>query len=320
LIGFHHDFSAAEYHADPAPEPSLSSSVARILLDQSPRHAWLAHPRLNPEKPADEPSRPKEIGSAVHKLILGRGSGTHVIEATSYQSTAAKEARANAVAAGKIPILVDDLATAEGCAAACAEQMAKIEGCAGFSSAPSEVVAIAKDETGAWLRAMMDKFEEHERGAVIWDVKTTGQSAAPQAIGRKIADMGYEIQSALYERVAVTLKPELAGRITFRWVFIETEPPHLLTVAELDATGLEIGRKKVAAAIALWNRCRETGIWPGYAARIIRAEYPIYAERSWLEREINDEQLQQEGLDPFLMRAPWRPQKPNKNSLGVIAS
>lgn len=318
MIGLHHDMSAKEYHADPAPEPSLSSSVARILLDQSPRHAWLAHPRLNPEQDTDEPSRAKEIGSAVHKLILGRGAEISVIDATDYKGGAARSARAEAMASGSIPVLVGDLATAEACAASFVEQMASIEGCAGFSGSPSEVVAIAQDETGAWLRAMMDRLEEHERGAIIWDVKTTGQSAAPQAIGRKIADMGYEVQSALYERALLNIRPELAGRIVFRWAFIETEPPHLLTVAELDATGLEIGRKKVAAAIHLWNRCRTSESWPGYPARIIRAEYPVYAERSWLERELQDEEIQQEGLDPFLMRAPWRPQKTSKNNIGII--
>ena len=36
------------YHADPCPGPSLSSSVAKLMLDRSPLHAWHAHPRLNP--------------------------------------------------------------------------------------------------------------------------------------------------------------------------------------------------------------------------------------------------------------------------------
>lgn len=38
---------SAEYHADPAPEPSLSATLAKLLISRSPRHAWMASPRLN---------------------------------------------------------------------------------------------------------------------------------------------------------------------------------------------------------------------------------------------------------------------------------
>ena len=44
--GIYPGISAADYHADCAPEPSLSSSIARTLLAQSPLHAYHAHPRM----------------------------------------------------------------------------------------------------------------------------------------------------------------------------------------------------------------------------------------------------------------------------------
>ena len=53
--GLHLGVIEAEYHADPAPEPSLSRSLAHTLLTRSPRHAWQAHPRLNPAWLPDEP-------------------------------------------------------------------------------------------------------------------------------------------------------------------------------------------------------------------------------------------------------------------------
>lgn len=321
MMGLHHDISVARYHADPAPEPSLSSSIARVLLEQSPRHAWLLHPRLNPEPQEEsDPTRAKEIGTATHKLILGKGVEIVVIDADDFKKEGARKERAAAYEAGQAPILKGDLATAEAITSAVAAQLSQIEGCAGFAGAPSEVVAIAHDETGAWLRAMFDKLEERDGHAIIWDVKTTGQSAAPQSIGRKIADMGYEVQSALYERVLTRLRPDLAGRIIFRWVFVEVDAPHLVTVAELDNTGLEIGRKKIAAAIHLWNQCRAANNWPGYPARVVIAEYPPYAERQWLDREMNDEALAQMGIDPFLMRAPWMPPRKTTPMLTEIAS
>jgi hypothetical protein len=43
-----HDTTAVDYHADPCPEPSLSAHIAALLCARSPRHAWAAHPKLNP--------------------------------------------------------------------------------------------------------------------------------------------------------------------------------------------------------------------------------------------------------------------------------
>lgn len=313
--GFHFDIAAREYHADCAEVPSLSSSIAKVLVTEAPRKAWIAHPRLNPEPQEEsDPTRPKEIGTAAHKLILGRGEEIVVIDADSYTKGDAKKARAEAYAAGSSPILRGDLETAEALSRAFQEQIALVDDCGGFSTARSEVVAVAQDESGAMLRCMMDRFEDHGTHAIIWDVKTGEQSAAPEGIGRRIANMGMEIQAALYERIVLTLRPELAGRLRFRWAFIENDPPHLLTVAELDAAGMTMGRKKVAAAIAMWNRCMQTGNWPGYPAQIVTAEYPSYAESQWLARENADELLQSMALDPFNMRSPWRPAEPAKST------
>ncbi len=44
-----HRLEAEACHRDPAPAPSLSSTLARLLLRRSPAHAWHASPRLNPD-------------------------------------------------------------------------------------------------------------------------------------------------------------------------------------------------------------------------------------------------------------------------------
>jgi hypothetical protein len=108
VIGLHYDITAEAYHADPAPQPSLSSSIAKVMLDQSPRHAFALHPRLTEQPEADKSSRDMELGSAVHAAILGKGQPVHVIDADTYQTKAAKEAREYAYANGMIPLLRDD--------------------------------------------------------------------------------------------------------------------------------------------------------------------------------------------------------------------
>src|SRR6266571_488600 len=64
--------TAEQYHADPAPTASLSSSVASILLDQSPLHAWLAHPRLNHSYVREDANSRFDLGSAAHMMLLER--------------------------------------------------------------------------------------------------------------------------------------------------------------------------------------------------------------------------------------------------------
>jgi len=297
--GFHADIPDSVYHKDPAPEPSLSSSMAKVIIDQSPLHAWHQHPRLNPppedaETEEAKPTRPKEIGSAAHRLILGRGKLVRVIEGSDYKSKAAQAARAAAYAAGASPILRSDYETAEAMANAVHKQAATVEGCEAFREGadhPSELVAIAQDPSGIYLRALIDRFEEHPAGATIWDVKTGEVSAAPAGLGRRMFGMQMEVQAALYERAVTILRPDLAGRVRFRWLFVENEPPHLIMPAELDAVGMEIGRRKVQAAIALFRRGVQLNEWPGYPTAVITAEYPAFAANAWEARETNDPML-----------------------------
>jgi hypothetical protein len=277
---------AALYHADPAPVPSLSSSLAKILIDQSPAHAHAAHPRLGKTGSADsEPTRAKEIGSAAHKLILGQGAEIVVIEAEDYRTKAAKEARAAACEAGHLPILAPDLQKAERLANYADARLATIPDCEGFHAAPAELVGIVQDPSGAWLRIMMDRFEDRGGHAIIWDVKTGDQPAAPHLLGRRIEGMGMEVQAALYVRAVELLIPRLAGRVRFRWIFIENDLPHAVTVAEADGVTLGIGARKLALALSRWNAACRTDQWPGYPARIVHPEYPGWAEQRWLERE-----------------------------------
>ncbi len=68
---------------------------------------------------------------------------------------------------------------------------------------------------------------------------------------------------------------------------------------------MEIGARKVAAAIHLWNRCRAADRWPGYPAEIVRFDYPEWAARRWTEREELDPQLA--GVSYDVAKSPFRP-------------
>lgn len=298
--GFYSDMSADVYHADPAQEPSLSSSIAKTLISRSPAHAYAEHPKLGGTYEPDT-TRKMDVGSCAHVLLLGRGAKIHVIDAKSYQTNAAKAERDNARERGEIPVLLADYELASNMVSAARSALDAAGEIAAFTDAQAELVAIAEDR-GMWLRAMADRFDE--RNLVIWDYKTTSTNASPQSVGRLIEAMGYDVSAAHYEHVFGLLRPEWRGRLTFRWLIQETDPPYEATICEIDATGREIGRRKAAFARGLWRDCMTSGEWPGYPRGIVTASYPAWAESRWLERE---SAAFEAGRDPLRHEAPPAP-------------
>ena len=84
------------------------------------------------------------------------------------------------------------------------------------------------------------------------------------------------------------LKPELEGRLRFRFVFQEVEAPFALAIGELTEGDLHVARRQVDAAITKWLECLTTGKWPGYPKHVQRIELPPWAHREWLDREQED--------------------------------
>lgn len=307
---------ATTYHADPAPEPSLSSSVAVTLIEKTPRHAWTKHPRLN-KALADEdeapPTRQMEIGSAAHKLLLGEGDELVIIRNDDYRKDAAKVARSEAYALGMQPILQPDYALASAMVAAAEAQLSASGFTEQFNGAHSEVVLIWKDAVGCWCRVMMDKLWIDGDRAIIFDLKTTSTDLTMDALGRRIVDGGYEMRAAFYERGLISLFPNLAGRVSYIHLWLETEEPYALLPGRIEEAGMTIGRKKAAAAIGMWELCMKTGMWPLYPPGVARIDYPAWEERKWIDRETEDETISAMiNSDPFLGRGAYHLSAPSK--------
>lgn len=326
--GIHFDVSAADYHADPAPEPSLSSSIAKVLLEKSPRHAWHQHPRLNTaQDEASTPTRPMEIGTAVHALLLGRGGKVVVIAGDAYTKKDAQAARAAAYAAGECPILEADLAKAEAIVAAAREQLAEAGIADQFDQGAPEAVLIWQDRAGPWCRAMVDWLFIGKGTATIVDIKTSSTSISPfgDALAWKVADMGYDVSAAFYERGLATLRPDLAGRINFRHLWIEMDEPHSLAVSELAVGNQTQAHKMVAAAIGIWRDRLAAGTdarhWPRQPVLI--PEPIIRPGRSfdhWNERLADGPLASFVNRDPFVSVREVQPHRERDNLLTEIAS
>lgn len=281
--GFYLEMSAAEYFADPTPEPSLTQSVAKLLNERSPAHARLAHPRLNPAWRIDDEDydKAKAIGNAAHKLMIGRGKEICIIEADNFRTKDAKETRDKAAADGYVPVLAKHHKAARELTQAMRVQLDLIDVDA-FYKGDGEVV-IAWEEDGLWFRSMIDWMCSPTS---LWDLKTSGRSAAPHAIPPIMVEAGWDVQAAMQERGLDILDPTGAGRRTFRFVAVENEPPFALTVHELSEAVLTMGRKKLEHAISIWRHCMAHGEWPAYPPIVNMPEYPGFKETQWLNREI----------------------------------
>ena len=306
------ELDATDYHADPCPFPSLNNTTLGVLLDKCARAAWWQHPRLNPDfQPADKNKR-LDLGTVAHELLLGKGRGFHVIDADSYRSTRAQAERDAAIAVGRTPILVDQYNTARNMVKAAREQLPEFEGgehAFNPEFGAMEIGLFWKDPTGPWGRSLIDFYGHKLKITECWDYKTTDESAKPEGLGFRFANYGYEDQAAIQERGLCIVKPELAGRIRFRYMFQETAPPYLISVVEADDAAMMCGRKDVSLGFQLWAQCLKTNNWPAYPKNIARIKYPAGAEARCLERELQHELLLSRGrsfLDRRGLVAGWR--------------
>lgn len=292
--GIYRDFDGDSYFADPCPEPSLSQSIAKVLIEQSAQHAAVEHPRLSVDAEGDDAVdaegekyvKAQAIGNAAHKLILGRGKEIEIIDRIDFKSKEARDLRDAATASGRVPILKKHMLAAERMVAAAWTQIKRHEADDCFRNGAGEVM-IAWQEDGIWFRSLIDWL--HDDLLTVDDYKTGGVSVAPHGIGMRMVDQGWDIQAAMIERGLAVLDPERAGRRRFRFIAQENEAPFAMTVCQLSESVLTMGRKKLQAAIDIWRRCIETDTWPPYINRVILPEYPGWQESRWLDREVSGE-------------------------------
>jgi hypothetical protein len=296
--GIFPNMTTADYFADCCPAPSLTQSVAKILLAKSPLHAWHAHPRLNPDYQHDDDTK-FDVGNIAHKLMIGRGKEIVMLEFDDWRTKAAKEARDMAASAGKFAVLSKHYSKAEAMVRAAREQLHNrglgelFEDGHGLGE-----VVTAWQENGIWMRQMIDWLTPDMRTFV--DFKTTEMSAAPHQLSRMMTNAGWPIQAAMGERGLDVLDEKTQGRRRYLFVVQEVEKPYALTVAEIGEASLTMGRKMLDMAVTIWRDCIENNRWPGYSEDIARPEYPGWAETQWLDREIAHDEHRKSKREPML--------------------
>ena len=282
--GLYLDMPTEEYFSDPAQEPSLTQSLAKILLEQSPLHAWMAHPRLNPAFQRDDEKK-FDIGSVAHALLLGRGKDIVPIDFGDWRTKAAREAREAAAADFKLAVKRKDYDLAVGMAGTARSKMKTL----GLFDVPVHAEAVIMwQESGLWCRTMIDALERPSY-LTVFDYKTTAASAAPSAIPAKMVNDGWDIQAAFHSAALDSISPETAGKRRHIFICQENYEPYACGIYQLDEATMTMGRKKMLMALELWDRCIKSNQWPAYPDSVIRPQYPTWAENEWIAREMRRE-------------------------------
>lgn len=245
-----------EYHSDPCDRPSLSSSCATTIVNQSAAHARLGHPRFGGD-PRD-PTGSMDAGSVAHEMLLGVGGGIVVVDAKDWRTKDAKEQRDEAHAAGKTPVLT----------ARHAEIDAAVQIIRGKLEARGVKLYGRKEVSLFWERGAPGKVitcrgrVDHLGEDCVDDFKFVA-NAHPKKCRQKIIDFGYHIQRAAYLE-GLSANGTDAYRMPYRLHFCELTPPYCVTTVYLRESMAELGEQCWTEACDTWQRATTTNEWPEY--------------------------------------------------------
>lgn len=280
--GIYNNMAEVDYHADPCVIPSLSSSIAKVIYSKSPAHAWLKHPRLNKNYISDCDGK-YDLGKVAHALLLeDSDSNLVIVEANDWRTNAAKEARDQARARGKIPLLshqAEEVFTMVDVARSSLRNSELFELLHPGGSHTEQTMIDVAD--GVWMRARIDMISSDRK--IILDYKTTSASAHPDSFARgAMINFGYDIQAAMYLMLNERLTHHSDTK--FVWLVQEVEPPYACSLVGAGPSVLDVGRMKLDVAISRWKECMQSGEWPSYGSRISWADCPSYEIAKAIER------------------------------------
>ncbi len=259
------------YHA----LPGLSSTGIKRMLQAPAVYRWHA----------DHPSQPKktfDFGHAVHARVLGVGLPVAVIPedllATNGAAStkAAKAFVAEARAEGKTVLKFEEYAEV----IAMADAVLSHPDAGPLLTGAQPEVSLLWDDPLAGIRCRGRLDYWHERANVAVDLKSA-RSADPQRFARHAVEYGYPEQGAHYQTGTAILTGRAAPR--FIHVLVEKEPPHLVSVVELDSDFLAVAYDRVRYAINLYADCEATGRWPGIPTGVHRIQPPAWYRADTLD-------------------------------------
>jgi hypothetical protein len=279
--GVYEALTSAEYHLLPHCSNSRLS-----LLKRSPAHllADLASPR-----PTSDAMR---LGTAIHSAVLEPGDFAQRFTIAGRCEGTVKKTGEPCSNGGTHRVLGEwrcgvhplpgardevevlstaDLAVCRGVSASihAHPKVGKLLGGPGWN----ELTVVWDDaESGVRCKARIDRLVE-VAGGVLLDLKTTGD-ARTEAFERKVWEMGYHRQAALYADALAA-----HGVPTSHMVIVaaEKEAPFAVAGYRLDEVAADEGRTELRALLARYAECLERNEWPAYDTEIRPISLPRWA-------------------------------------------
>lgn len=270
--------------------PQFSSTLAKLLVTRCAEVARDTYERKLEAIAADleddgEVSAEKQDrldrGNILHALVLGKGEEriaaipAAILASNGAISTAAAKAFVlEARRAGRIPVKPAKLEVYAAIGTAIRRRIAaaghELDGVSELAIGWTEETPHGPvDCRGMLDHVVMWGLSEEDRargvvpGATIYDLKIC-DDASPARCERTAYSLGYDIQAAAYPRALSALYPALAGRIDFRFLFVEPRRPYADYDPRPDGAMREMGKRRWLRAVHAWGRGLATGQWDGY--------------------------------------------------------
>lgn len=264
---------AAEYHRLPRASKSGLDKIAR-----SP-----AHYRWFSDNPSD-PTKSMQLGTALHSLIFdgvsplvmpefhkpkfsGKGSTTLRREwEDAHGSDKEDWLQANA---GALIVSADELGAIHSMRDALMAHPIIGTALRGAKGRPEVSALWTCPDTGIECKSRFDWLLE----PLLLDLKTT-TDASPFGFARSIANFRYHVQDAFYSQAAASEGLDVRH---FLFAGVETSPPYLCAIYQLDDEAREIGRRLYLRDLRTYQQCVERNEWPGYSPEIQTLSLPKWA-------------------------------------------
>lgn len=243
------DVTPDEYHAIDAFSPSTATTV----IQRSPLHALVSRGK--------SPTKLMDRGSVMHAMILGDGKKFRVLDYKDWRTDKAKTERETARAEGLIPILKHEHDDAAEATIAILNRLRDL----GIRLDGKSEVAIAWEEATKHGTVKCKTMLDHvvlARGEIT-ELKIV-DDAAPDRSERSAENFGHAIACAARIRALSGLAPELAGRIRYRFLFCEAEPPYAIYAPFPTGEFRELGERRWIRAVEAWAKCEASSYWPAY--------------------------------------------------------
>jgi hypothetical protein len=268
--------TAEQYHARAA----LSASYVITSELECPAQAWWESP-FNPDQSPQKRRRELDIGTALHLAALEYdhlAERTVVIEADSYRTKAAQEARDGAWFAGRIPLLTEDM-----------RLVTRLHDALLAHPLAADIISHPEGDseltyTWEWEGVPCKARVDRRVPLFLADLKTAS-SASPDAFQRAILRDGHHIRAAWYRD---GWREATGEQMRYVFVVVSKREPHLVALYEIDAQSTEWGRRQYRRALREFRAGLEAGRWLGYAEgedKINTINLPAWSEMRLADEE-----------------------------------